>query len=62
MHGVNCVIPSMSKEMLITENSESAAIRCADVVHHVFHVDPTLTWDNIKRKLAQSYPHLAERM
>ena len=44
---------------IITENSESAAIRCADVVHHVFHVDPTLTWDNIKRKLAQSYPYLA---
>ena len=46
----------------IEKSSESPASRCADVVHHLFHADPILTWDNIKRKLAQSYPHLAEQM
>ena len=46
----------------IKKNPESPTIRCADVVHHLFHADPILTWDNIKKKLAQSYPHLAEQM
>ena len=51
---------------IIKENSESPGIRCTDIFHHLFHhlfhADPVLTLHNIKRKLTQSYPHLAEQM
>ena len=47
---------------IIRENSDSPAVRCADVVHRLFHADHTLTWNNIKLKLKQRYLHLVEEM
>ena len=47
---------------MIKENSDSPAVRCADVVHRLLHADHSITWNNIKIQLGQHYPHLVEEM
>ena len=44
----------------IEENSEDAGVRCIDVMHHVYHLNSKLTWDNVKDKMKSYDPHLAK--
>ena len=36
---------------MIEENSSSSSVRLIDVMHHLYHSDPTLTWDIIRNKV-----------
>ena len=44
----------------IEENSEDAGVRCIDVMHHVYHSNTKLTWDDVKDKMKSYDAHLAK--
>lgn len=44
----------------IEENSEDAGVRCIDVMHHIYHSNTKLTWDDVKNKMKSCDPHLAK--
>lgn len=46
---------SVNLKQKIKDNSEDTVVRCIDVLHHIFHADPTHTWSIIKLKLSSKY-------
>lgn len=53
---------SKSVMEIIKDNSVSPAVRCADVIHRLYHEDPTISWSTIKTKLNLRYPDLATKI
>ena len=44
----------------VEENSEDPGVRCIDVMHHVYHSNTKLTWDDVKDKMKSYDAHLAK--
>ena len=44
----------------IEENSEDVGVQCIDVMHHIYHSNTDLTWDDVKDKVKSSDPQLAK--
>ncbi|XP_065886314.1 uncharacterized protein [Dysidea avara] len=42
----------------IEENSSDLSIRCIDVMHHLYHNDPSLSWENVMSKVKTKDPSL----
>jgi len=45
---------------LIEENSSSSSVRLIDLMYHLYHSDPTLTWDIIRNKVERKDSDLAK--
>lgn len=51
---------SANVQQKIEDNSADGNIRCIDVMHHVYHSNTNLTWDDIRIKTAKFDPDLAK--
>ena len=43
----------------IEDNHEDKTVRCIDVMHHVYHSNTALTWDDVRTMVKSHDPHLA---
>jgi len=60
-----CDVFNISSEvkLVIEDNNAATSIRCLDVIHHLYHVDPsTFSWRNIKIKLKPKYPDISNQI
>lgn len=44
----------------IEENSEDEGVRCIDVMHHIYHSNTKLTWNDVQTQVNNRDPHLAQ--
>ena len=44
----------------IEANTEDSSLRCIDVMHHIYHSNTALTWDNVKDTMRIHDCHLAQ--
>ena len=44
----------------IVDNSEDEGVRCIDTMHHIYHSNPTLTWDDVRATVNNYDPDLAK--
>jgi len=59
---VLCKVFNISSDIRqkIEENSENSSVRCIDVMHHVYHANTSVSWDDVKAKTKIHDPHLAK--
>lgn len=47
-------------KLIVENNSEDTSVRCIDVIYHLYHRNPNLTWNMIIKKVGNIDPHLAK--
>ena len=51
---------SMDVRLQIEENSDDPGVRFIDAMHHIYHSNTSLTWDDVQAKVKSHDPSLAK--